>query len=105
MHRLRKLRKIYSEKSELLLSLLNEFFGKSVTIRLAETALCAELTVRCGADSRELAETALSSGVRVIPMGDERGSARLRLSFAGIAEDEMRPGVETLYSAVSPYFR
>ena len=103
--RLRRLRKIYSEKSELLISLLNEYFGSTAGIRLAETALCAELSVSCGKDSRELAAAALAAGVRVIPTDTGKGSAKLRLSFAGIASEDMREGVRLLHTIISPYCR
>lgn len=94
--RLRRLRKLYAEKSELLMSLLREAFGQNAHIRLAETALCVELTVPCGEDSFALAGRALQKGLRVIPMEGGEGFARLRLSFAGIAEEDMRGGVALL---------
>lgn len=103
--RLRRLRKIYSEKSEQLLSLLQEYFGSHAKIRLAETALCAELSMDCAESSAELASKALEGGVLVIPMESPEGTARLRLSFAGIAPDDMRSGVELLREIISPYCR
>lgn len=103
--RLRRLRKIYSEKSDRLLSLLGEYFGQSAEIRLAETALCAELTVECGLDSAALAAKSLEAGVRVIPTDSPQGTATLRLSFAGIAPDDMRGGVERLHEVIRPYCR
>lgn len=103
--RLRKLRKIYAEKSERLLSLLHDYFPEGAAIRLAETALCAELTLECGETSAFLASEALAGGVRVIPMDAPEGRAKLRLSFAGIAEDDMRKGVERLRETIIPYCR
>lgn len=103
--RLRRLRKIYSEKSQQLLTLLNEYFGRAVKIRLAETALCAEISLNSGKNARELAEIALAGGVRVIPMDAGEGSAKLRLSFAGIQPEKMPEGVKLLHSAIIPYCR
>ena len=102
--RLRRLRKIYSVKSELLLSLLNEYFGKTAKIRLAETALCAELSFGCRVSSAELASIALDGGIRIIPMQTDGGFVKLRLSFAGIPPEKMPDGVRLLYGIISPYF-
>ena len=102
---IRRLRKIYAEKSELLLSLLNERFGDIATIRLAETALCAELILPCGKAGRELAALALEKGVRVIPMDSSDSAARIRLSFAGIPSEKMMDGTDLLYEIISPYCR
>ena len=103
--RLRRLRKLYSEKSDRILSLLNESFGSSAKIRLAETALCAELTLNCEISADELAEIALAQGVRVIPTDTGGRSVRLRLSFAGIQSEKIAEGVRRLYAIVSPYCR
>ncbi len=102
--RLRRLRKIYSVKSELLLSLLNEYFGKTAKIRLAETALCAELSFGCRVSSAELASIALDGGIRIIPMQTDGGFVKLRLSFAGIPPEKMPDGVRLLYGIINPYF-
>ncbi len=103
--RLRRLRKIYSEKSDRLISLLREYFGQPAGIRLAETALCAELTLDCTESARVIASKALESGVRVIPMDSSGNGAKFRLSFAGIPESDMREGVRLLHEAISPYCR
>ena len=102
---LRRLRKIYSEKSDLLMTLLGERFGNIAVIRLAETALCAELILRCDKPPQELAAAAMERGVRVIPMDSSDGAARIRLSFAGIPAEKMKDGVEQLFGIVSPYCR
>ncbi len=103
--RLRRLRKIYSEKSERLLSLLRETFGASAKIRLAETALCAELAFISDRNSQELAAMTLADGVRVIPMNTDDGSVKLRLSFAGIPSEDMPEGVRLLHEIIRPYCR
>ena len=103
--KLRRLRKIYSEKSERLMSLLNEYFGAIARIRIAETALCAEMTFDSGRSAKELAEMALNGGVRVIPADTDTGSAKLRLSFAGINSEDMPDAVRLLHEIISPYCR
>ncbi len=93
--RLRRLRKIYAEKSDLLMSALRDSFGSAAQIRLAETALCVAVRVNCGMNSRQLAEKALSRGVKIIPV-DCKNGAKFRLSFAGIPSDDICNGVKLL---------
>ena len=94
--RLRRLRKTYADKSARLTELLSGALGHTADISLAETALCVDVRVACGMTSRELAEAALAEGVRVMPMPDEDRRAHVRLSFAGIAAEDMPGGVEML---------
>ena len=101
--RLRRLRKIYSEKSDRLIALLNEYFGSIAKIRLAETALCAELILQSSQTPEELTAIALAGGVRVIPADTEHGAPKLRLSFAGIQSEDMPEGVRLLHKIISPY--
>ncbi len=101
--RLRRLRKIYSEKSDRLIALLNEYFGSIAKIRLAETALCAELILQSSQTPEELTAIALAGGVRVIPADTEHGAPKLRLSFAGIHAEDMPEGVRLLHKIISPY--
>lgn len=93
--RLRRLRKIYAEKSDLLMTALKEALGGAARIRLAETALCVDVIIECGINSQRLAEKALANGVKIIPVDCESG-AEFRLSFAGIPSDDICGGVETL---------
>lgn len=93
--RLRRLRKIYAEKSDLLMIALKESLGESAQVRLTETALCVDVGIECGMNSRQLAEKALSRGVRIIPL-DCENVAKFRLSFAGILSDDIYNGVKLL---------
>ena len=94
--RLRRLRKIYAEKSELLMRLLEQSLGSVAQLTLAETALCIDVSFPRAVRSQEFAKKALSEGVRVIPLDSADGTAKIRLSFAGIATEDMRGGVEAL---------
>lgn len=98
--RLRRLRKIYAEKSDMLTGLLEEYFGCSAKVRLAETALCVDMEIECGMSSQQIADKALERGVRVIPMHSDSGTAVVRLSFAGIPSEDMRDGVEMFHDIV-----
>lgn len=94
--RLRRLRKIYAEKSELLMALLEDALGSAAKLTLAETALCIDVTFHSSLYSEQFAERALSEGLRVIPLESADGTAKIRLSFAGIATEDMRGGVTAL---------
>ena len=91
--RLRRLRKTYAEKSEYLMNCLADTFGGAAQVTLAETALCVDVTFPSEESGTAIAEKALEAGVRVIPMDSPAGSARLRLSFAGIAMEDMAEGI------------
>ncbi len=93
--RLRRLRKIYAEKSELLMTVLEEHLGDMAQVRLNETSLCVDVRVDCGMNSREIAERALSCGVKIIPADCENG-ANFRLSFAGIPSNDISDGIKLL---------
>lgn len=92
--RLRKLRKLYSEKSDLLISCLKERFGRKIQIVLHETSLC--LTVTFPNAQKDLYTAALASGVR-ISKGEMPNT--VRLGFAGIALEDIPNAVELLYSS------
>lgn len=92
--RLRRLRKIYAEKSQVLMQLLGQVLDSSAKLRLAETALCVDVTFKCSVDSRTFAEKALSEGLRVIPVEGGRDASTVRMSFAGISVDDMPGGVK-----------
>lgn len=100
--RLRRLRKVYADKSEQLVALLQEAFGEEAQIRLIETSLCVDLTLRCGMSTEELVEKAAANGLRIRPVpaaGEaepEKEKARIRLRFAGIAPEDIRGGVALL---------
>lgn len=94
--RLRRLRKAYAEKSDVLMNLLTDALGNFVKLTLAETALCIDVTFKSRLNSREFAEKALSEGILVIPMESGEGTARIRMSFAGIPTEDMRGGVERI---------
>lgn len=98
--RLRRLRKSYAEKSALLMAALTDAFGKTAEISLVETALCVEMAVAGEASAEDLAARALAMGVRVMPMGGGSGKAVLRLSFAGIAEQDIAAGAACLRQAI-----
>ncbi len=91
--RLRKLRKLYSEKSTLFISCLQKSFGNMIDITLHETSLC--ITVHIHNNTKDLCTAAESEGIRVSE-GNDRTS--VRLGFAGIPLDDIPQAVSALYS-------
>lgn len=94
---LRRLRKLYSEKSEILLDSLAEQLPEAKT-ELHETALCVRCTLE-GADALRLMRDSGARGVAVRAENCE-GGARLDLSFAGIRAEDIRTAVRMLADSV-----
>lgn len=101
---LRRLRKLYAEKSILLTDQLQRAFGRSMEIVLRETALCMKLTVMNGMDEDELVQTAAKQGVRIASVkdGTERDYGQVMLGFAGIPTQDIPAAVEELKRAWLP---
>ena len=92
---LRRLRKLYGEKSETLIRALKNAFGGRVKILLQETPLTLILTVHTTADAETLCRLALKKSVRVQSTED----GRVRLGFAGIPLGNIEAAVEALKDA------
>ncbi len=98
--RLRRLRKLYSEKSQIMLDALDECFGERAEVFLAETALSVRVKLRSDALPRDIAKAALKSGVRIIPPTDG-DNGEFSLSFSGIPAEKIRDGIAALAIAIS----
>ncbi len=94
---LRKLRKIYAVKSELLLSALRKHFGGNTIIETVETALCVRLKIKTSISLDELKNKAKESGIRIGKCREKNGLKYIYLSFAGIATDKLEEAAEELY--------
>ncbi|MGN0537737.1 MAG: PLP-dependent aminotransferase family protein [Acutalibacteraceae bacterium] len=92
--RLRKLRKLYNEKSEMLISCLQKRFSSSMDITLHETSLY--ITVCLHDTKKDLCAAAQAAGVRV---SEGENSTTVRLGFAGIALEDISAAVDTLRHA------
>ncbi|MBR2176160.1 MAG: PLP-dependent aminotransferase family protein [Clostridia bacterium] len=91
--RLRKLRKIYYEKSTALTSALKKHFGDNLRLTVFENSLYIEITLPTA--YTDLSAAALEKGLRITELPGSDGS-RLRLSFAGILPEDIEPAVELL---------
>ncbi len=92
---LRRLRKIYAEKSSVLLESLQKAFGSTARTVLHENSLCVTLTLPD--NGRDMAEEAGKQGVKVTRIPNSNaGESSLRLGFAGISVEDIEPAVEIL---------
>lgn len=91
---LRRLRRQYYSKSQILISELNKAFPNYKTV-IYETSLLAELQTNLETDSSELCNQLLKKGIRVIP-SLKKGA--IKLSFAGIKTEKITKAVEELKS-------
>lgn len=89
---LRRLRRIYYNKSQILIRELNSFIPDS-EIKLYESSLMIELQLDIGISSKEISETALKNGIRVI---ETKKKGTVRLCFAGILDSDISCAVKSL---------
>lgn len=103
---IRRLRKLYAHKSQLLQQELRRQFGKKVTITSYESGLRLLVLVHAPVKAEALAEKAQKKGVAVIPVPSDSSSGDCRsnrpqimLSYAGIPEEDIPLAVAALTSA------
>lgn len=94
---LRRLRKLYAQKSGVLIHALKQAFGGKAELTLQETMLRVTLALHTQATAEELCKTAAENGVRVQPV--KNGSDKILLGFAGIPLQEIEPAVQRLKTA------
>lgn len=92
--RLRRLRKVYNEKSVLLTEALNRFFGDDIQITMFENSLC--INADLPSCSGGLVSAAADRGLRITLLSDDNEKLRLRLGFAGIPMGDIVPAAELL---------
>lgn len=90
---LRRLRRLYYAKSQLLCATLSEKIDGEKEIVLYETMLTVELRTAVCAESREICDRLARRGIRVMP-SPHKGA--VRLSFAGIEATDIPDAVEIL---------
>ncbi|WP_052447280.1 PLP-dependent aminotransferase family protein [Clostridium polynesiense] len=100
---LRRLRKLYYTKSQMLYSALENNLKGIMDITLLETSLSIILTLKSDATSKELCISAAKAGILVSPTSPLGGHTRVVLSFAGISKNEIAPGIEALNKAWKDY--
>ena len=101
--RLRRLRKLYREKSSLISQTLeNVFSDSSLKLRatLQETALCFILSIKTNRSSSEMLSLAKEQGVRLsASKSNNKNTAELKLGFGGIPTTDIIPAINALKKA------
>lgn len=96
---LRRLRKIYKDKSEFLINLLNKTFGKKIALALKETSLSVSITFSEIKDISVIKDILSNKSVNVI--FNETSKNSFDISFSGIKKDKIQEGIDIIYNAVS----
>ncbi len=89
---LRRLRRIYYNKSQILIRELNYVFPKC-EVKLYESSLLVELKTDLKNSSKEICESALGNGIKLI---ETQKNGVVRLCFSGISETEIYSAVKCL---------
>jgi len=102
---IRKLRKLYFEKSRLFFDAIKTILGENVEVNENESGLHTILTVKSNLLARELGERALQHGCRVAPVEDyywevaPQKLPQIILYFSKIPGAEMKPAIQALKNA------
>ncbi|MBE6749979.1 MAG: PLP-dependent aminotransferase family protein [Ruminococcaceae bacterium] len=98
---LRRLRRLYYSKSQLLYNSLKENLSCFKSATLYESSLILELKTNIAAESEEICKAALKSKIRVMPT-NKKGA--IRLCFAGIKTEEIDSAVKCLENCLKNSF-
>lgn len=90
---LKRLRRLYYTKSQVLISQIKKRFPLVYDIKLFESSLILQFKIDCGLTGEEIYEKAMKSGIRLMPCNEDN---MIRLSFAGIPESEIENAVKLL---------
>lgn len=98
---LRRLRKIYRDKSEYMIKVLYDVFGDDIKVSLKETSLCVNVVFLKGTSVLYLKQILAEKGVKII--SSLYNESAMDLSFSGIEKDKILQGVEIIKNAVITY--
>lgn len=99
---LRRLRRLYAKKSQLLASALDEVFAEQCTYTLHETALSFIMELKSTYSGQALSALAQEAKIACRPAPGHIGrtkEAQMILGFSGIAAEKIPEGIEALGSA------
>jgi len=97
----KKLRKLYSRKNDLLRAALLKNFGSKIAILDYASGLHLRVSLHYPYTAEKIAAKALKKGVRIIPvLTKSNDSPEILLSFAGIAACDIESGVLALKNAL-----
>ena len=93
---LRKLRKIYAVKSNILQDCLIEKFSNDAIVEAIETALCVRIKIRSPYTLEELKNKAFNNGIKLGKCREKNGLKYFYLCFSGIETDKIPLAVDLL---------
>ena len=105
---LTRIRKIYGERCQFMLDLLDKYIDKRVTWTRPDGGLFLWCTLPEGCDAMELSQIALEKGVAFVPGSDfmvdsDKPCASFRLNYSTPSYENMEKGIIRLGEAVTEY--
>ena len=91
---LRKARRIYFEKSKILLKNIEKFFGDSAELIFNETSLYISLKIKEKLNREHIEEALKKSSVSIMPYNMENNE--FGISFSGIPQEKIEDGISTI---------
>lgn len=91
---LRRLRRLYYNKSQILLKSLKKYPDIFKNATLFETSLTAEIKTSITDESQKICNICEHKGIKIMP-SEEGGS--IKLCFAGIAQEDIPKAIDSLY--------
>lgn len=103
-----KIRKIYGDRAEFMMNLLDQYIDKRVSFTRPEGGLFLWCTLPEGCDAQELSAIALDKGVAFVPgsdfMVDSNAPCRaFRLNYSTPSYANMEEGIKRLAAAINEY--
>ena len=92
----RRLRRLYSQKTKILVQEIQDIFGKNSQIQLGAAGTSLALTVSCRFSGNELKKKALARGMRLNILKEEPDNLTLLLSGSSMASEKFRPALQLL---------
>lgn len=91
---LRKARRVYFEKSRIMLESINKFFGDTAEIIFNETSLYVSIKINKRYDRNKTERILADNSINIMPYKKENNV--FGLSFSGINEEKIEKGIELL---------
>ena len=98
---IRKSRKIYAQKSKILIDLLTEKFGKSIIILKTNSPLYVRCRLDTKMTTKELCEKGEKSGILLIPANIGGEYPEIAFSVATVGQNKLSEGVNLLGKVVN----
>ncbi len=95
---LRKARRIYLEKSKVIVESIHKYFGDDIKLLFNETSLYVTICLKYDVDSCKMLKILKQNSLDI--MNSDLENRELRLSFSGIEKEKINQGINLLYYAV-----